>query len=332
MTLTGLPMRHLFTVGKILISATLITLIIAKIDFSVFSFHWHKLSLSVVGTCLIVLALQTTLLSGLRLKLVLGCLKTQRSLANTTQVAVCGFFFEQIAFGFVGGDGMRLWLLHRIKVVVRTALEALLIDRCIGLLALLSIVLAGFPSLMHLLTNFPRQKVILMSCVAVAATAAIILLMLRVLPEKLLRRPLPTEIRTLASMLFRDVATRWRFLIVFSLALTAHLMNVMLFYLIGQELGISVSLSQWFIFVPAALLFSMIPVSVGGWGLREGILVFALQGIGVSANEAVVPSIAFGLGVLLVSLPGGIVWLIKLRREPATRAQSADTSALPPQV
>jgi len=60
---------------------------------------------------------------------------------------------------------------------------------------------------------------------------------------------------------------------------------------------------------PPALLFSMIPISAGGWGLCEGGLIFALGSLGIPAEEAIVPSLVFGLGILLVTLPGALVWL-----------------------
>ncbi len=53
----------------------------------------------------------------------------------------------------------------------------------------------------------------------------------------------------------------------------------------------------------------MIPVSAGGWGLREGIFIFGLGVLGIRPEEATVVSVLFGLGVLLVTLPGGVVLL-----------------------
>jgi hypothetical protein len=87
-----------------------------------------------------------------------------------------------------------------------------------------------------------------------------------------------------------------------------------------------VRLAQWFFIVPAALLFSMLPITAGGWGLREGILVFSLQGLGVRPEEAVVPSIVFGLGTLLVTLPGGLIWLAN-RRPKVTGTPTGEPEA-----
>ena len=116
--------RHLMVVGKSVVSLALLGLIVAQHDFSFLSAQRHRLNAITVMMCLGLLAVQITVVAGTRLKLVLQCLGSTLSLVRTTQVALCGFFFEQVAFGFVGGDAMRLWLLHRLDIPVRRALEA----------------------------------------------------------------------------------------------------------------------------------------------------------------------------------------------------------------
>src|SRR5260221_2810586 len=152
--LQAIPRRHLLIIVKALVSAAAIIFIISRIDLSFFLSYWHKLDASSLMLSLAVLALETTLVAGMRLKLVLKALGADYSLARTSQIALCGFFMEQVAFGFVGGDAMRFWLLHRMDVPFRTAVEALLIDRCLGLGALLLLVLAGLPRLLHCLSTF----------------------------------------------------------------------------------------------------------------------------------------------------------------------------------
>jgi Lysylphosphatidylglycerol synthase TM region len=87
------------------------------------------------------------------------------------------FFAEQVAFGFVGGDAMRLWLLHRIDVPLRKALEALVIDRCLGLGALLLLVLVGLPGFLELLASL-AQPIIFIAGATVTVVACSVLLLL----------------------------------------------------------------------------------------------------------------------------------------------------------
>ena len=104
--------------------------------------------------------------------------------------------------------------------------------------------------------------------------------------------------------------------IVFALAATTHLLNVLVFWVLGQSLGLTVAFDQWFIVVPTVLLISMLPISIGGWGVREGAMVLALRGFGIPTEEALLPSILFGLCAVTATLPGATFWI--LARRPAT--------------
>jgi uncharacterized membrane protein YbhN (UPF0104 family) len=318
--------RWLVPLGKAIVSLGLLGLIIARVDFSLLHTHWHRLSGLVLLACAGLLAVQVTLIAGVRLKLVLACLKSEPTLAQTSRVALCGFFFEQVAFGFVGGDAMRLWLLRRIAIPGRTALQALLIDRGLGFAALFLLALAGLPGLRQLLPNFADHRKIVLASGAIVLLAGAMLSGVLLLPERYRRHPLLAELGAFVSGGLRDADVGRRLSMVLALAITVQLLNVLIMFLVGLNMRLPVRLAQWFFIVPAALLFSMLPITAGGWGLREGILVFSLQGLGVRPEEAVVPSIVFGLGTLLVTLPGGLIWLAN-RRPKVTGTPTGEPEA-----
>jgi hypothetical protein len=66
----------------------------------------------------------------------------------------------------------------------------------------------------------------------------------------------------------------------------------------------------------AAVLFavvvgvSLVPISVGGWGLRELAVVSLLAGHGMPPERALLFSVCFGLVLAAGSLPGALVWLV----------------------
>jgi glycosyltransferase 2 family protein len=57
-------------------------------------------------------------------------------------------------------------------------------------------------------------------------------------------------------------------------------------------------------------LASMMPVSIGGWGLRETAMVYSLGLIGIAPEQALLLSVLIGLLNIVISLPGGVLWLI----------------------
>ena len=319
--------RHLMVVGKSVVSLALLGMIVAQLDVSSLSAHWHRLNAVTVIACLGLLAVQITVVAGTRLKLVLETLGSTLGLARTTQVALCGFFFEQVAFGFVGGDAMRLWLLHRLDIPVRKALEALVIDRCLGLGGLLLLVLAGLPGLVQLLPTVEDQRTVVLGCAVMVLLAGGVGVLVLAIARRYREHAL-SGIAEFVSVVRRDASVRRRLALVLSLAVMIQLLNVLILFLVGHDIGLPVSLRQWFSIAPAALLFSMIPISAGGWGLREGILLFSLRGLGARPEEAVVPSIVFGLGMLVVTVPGGLIWLSKRRPTFSRREAPAPTEAM----
>jgi hypothetical protein len=53
-----------------------------------------------------------------------------------------------------------------------------------------------------------------------------------------------------------------------------------------------------------------VPISIGGWGLRELAVVSLLGAHGVPAERALLFSVCFGLALLIGSLPGALAWLL----------------------
>jgi hypothetical protein len=68
--------------------------------------------------------------------------------------------------------------------------------------------------------------------------------------------------------------------------------------------------------VPGVMIVSAIPISIAGWGLREGTMVVGLGLLGVSQSDAALVSIAFGLLLLILGLLGGLLWLTQGAKRP----------------
>jgi glycosyltransferase 2 family protein len=314
------------TVGKIAITVAAIVIIGSHINFGFFESHRHKLSAVTVVVVLILLASQVSIIAGLRLKLILDAVGQRCGVPTTVQVALSGFFFEQVAFGFVGGDAMRLWLLHRTDVPLRSAVEAIVIDRCFGLAGLLLLAGVGLPGLVALLTGFHWLSVVAAGLVAAAIGGVLAVLLLM----RMARWLPPTVVAEIKSLIHaaRDIpGVRNNLLTAFVLAAATHCMNVVVFLLLGRDLGISLTLWQWFLIVPPALLISMLPISAGGWGLREASFVVGLASFGIRPEEAILPPIIFGLGVLAVTLPGGVIWLVNRKRAASEGAAGGSSEA-----
>jgi len=75
----------------------------------------------------------------------------------------------------------------------------------------------------------------------------------------------------------------------------------------------------WTELVPLALLVlaaMALPLSLGGWGPREGVAAWAFAAAGLGAALGVTTAVVYGVLVLVASLPGAVVLLVQSRRGP----------------
>jgi uncharacterized membrane protein YbhN (UPF0104 family) len=97
---------------------------------------------------------------------------------------------------------------------------------------------------------------------------------------------------------------------VLGLSVAVHGLIVASVHVLAVGLGLDVGWFESLVLVPAVILLSTVPVSIGGWGLREGLMVLALGLAGVPADAALSVSILFGLAQITAGLPGGVLWLM----------------------
>jgi uncharacterized protein (TIRG00374 family) len=95
---------------------------------------------------------------------------------------------------------------------------------------------------------------------------------------------------------------------IFSLSITVHLLGILIYYLLAVSLGINISFVTIGWIRSAVLIISMVPISMSGLGVREGVSLFLLKLYGVSGERALALSfLFFGATLLLIGAVGGIL-------------------------
>jgi uncharacterized membrane protein YbhN (UPF0104 family) len=97
---------------------------------------------------------------------------------------------------------------------------------------------------------------------------------------------------------------------ILALSLAIHMGGGLAVYGLAMASGITLDLLVCVTLVPPVLLLATLPVSFGGWGVREAALIGLLAPFGVAAGQALGLSIALGLLVMAAGLPGGVLWLL----------------------
>lgn len=176
----------------------------------------------------------------------------------------------------LAGDAGRIWLVRHFSLSLKDALFVGVFDRVIGLASLGAVVLVGAlfaPSIL------PLWSVL----VLFAACAAIILILL----IKWRSADQSTHRSGLRKLVLLGSTT--------ALSVSAHLVSIVIALVFLHSQPETVSMGAMAVLFPAVLLAASIPVSVGGWGVREIAAVTAFGVIGVSTSSAVAMAFMFGV-------------------------------------
>jgi glycosyltransferase 2 family protein len=308
---------------KFLVTALLLWLAFRKVDLgsvsgamSALNPLWAVAALLLTG--LIVLT-DAVLLSG-----VLRMFERRVPFATALLYSIVGWFFSNVAPSTVGGDIFRGVQLARVGVPVGTAARLVLSMRLLAFATLIVVMFAGLPVALGLMER-RRDELLLTGVLAAASGALAVVLLLARLPRsaRLERWPLLRKFYTLSDDFRRLLVPTSRTAMCWLAALSQHLLRVAILAALAIGLGLNIPAATLFALTPAALLIAMVPVSFGGWGVREVSFVYLLGTAGVTAEAALSLSITFGLLRVVVGAVGGIAWAVVSDRHYSVDAVSA---------
>jgi len=229
--------------------------------------------------------------------------------AALLKILFVGWFFNQVLPTAVGGDVVRAWRCHQLGASLASAIRSVLLDRVCGFAVLIVLYLATLPDLLSIIRE-PVQQRMLLLVLAGSIAGLVAFCMFDRLPSGLRRlRPI-AAFADLSIEMRRVLLTRpWRLATVFGLSVVSMLLPILSIDLIGRCVGIDLSFTRWLAIVPPVAIFQLLPVSLGGWGVREAALVIFLGALGIPGETALAASLCIGLSQILVGLPGGLIWL-----------------------
>ncbi|MBB29367.1 MAG: hypothetical protein CME25_10765 [Gemmatimonadetes bacterium] len=96
-----------------------------------------------------------------------------------------------------------------------------------------------------------------------------------------------------------------------SIALALVYQSAMIYgnYLVALTLGVNIGPGVFFYLIPVTALITLIPVTLNGFGLREGAYVVVFAQVGLAAEVSVAISLVATLCMIGLSLVGGLFYL-----------------------
>jgi len=291
---------------KITLSAAMVAIVVHAFDVKGVAAHFMKVD---VGTLVLVvaIALGIALLHTLRWMAVIDATGHRLTFKTALRLVLIGHFFNQALPSSVGGDAMRVWCAYRAGLVLSIAVKTVVVDRLLSLVSLLVLAAIGLPWLLDIVID-PVARWALSSVVLAGLAGAAAFLALARLPRFALRW---RAVRALVDVakLSRKVLSHLRYAVpVVGLSIMSFLGFAVIVFAIARAMQIDVTVRDCVLLVPPVILVTVIPVSIAGWGLREGAMVVAFAFINVPAGAAFAMSVLFGLTLAVASLPGSLLW------------------------
>lgn len=279
------------------------------------------------ASALVVLLLAAMVaLTAWRWERLIHVLRLSLPLPEALRLTWVGMFFNIAVPGSTGGDVVKAFYAARLLGAPTRAVVSVFVDRALGLFALV-LVAGAAVALAPSDPAYARPGRLVWACLAAAVLGSVVLLSRRVrrrLGLAALTRHLPfagvlAEIDA-ALRLYRGHPLAIASAV--GLSLLNHLGTVLCAWILVGALGFrDLGLLPLLVVVPLASLIAAVPLLPGGWGVGEVAYAWLLAPFGVEPTEAVGLSVVLRLAMLLVGLPGGLLWL--LSRGAAAPAEAA---------
>lgn len=315
---------------KAVVSIGLIWYLLSKTEFSAI---YSSIKGATLGwLCLSFLTLYIgKILTSYRWQILLAAQGIRIPLRSLVASVFVGQFFNSFLPTTVGGDAIRAYDTASQSKESAKSVMSVFADRLIGVfaLALLAVFALGIGYLIGEDVSFYTWPVLGVFAICSLGMFMVYNDRLIVAGENLLAS---LKMSRLAEKL--DKAYRSLHLLrgrprVMALALIISILlqiNVILyFYFIGVALDLEVSWLYFTMIVPVALVVLLVPFSINGIGIREGIFVFLLTDLGVPAEKSMALSlISFAL-MLTQGIIGGLIFAF--RGTPVQRTEAVESAS-----
>ena len=288
---------------RIVVTISIFALILRSIDVDQV---WKTLRQARLDLLLAALFTQfgSTSVSAYRWQLIMHNLDFGQSLSFYWRSYFKASFFNQGLPTSIGGDALKVLDVAGQGFRKRDALYGIMLDRITGLAALMWLNLAAYLLDPDLLPD-PIYHLTLLLVIGSLAGFVVVSYLKHL--SWLEAYPQLRVVRTLSERLHQAFLNN-RLLLIGS-SLLIPILAMLSVFMTGSALGLRYDLATYFIIVPPAILLTIIPVSLAGWGIREGTLVALFSLIGADKATILTMSILYGLMQIIVSLPGFIIYL-----------------------
>ncbi len=297
-------MEHAKTALKLAVTVAIFYFLLKYVDVEQLL---HILSKSHGGYILLafVAQLASTFLAAYRWRLIMKALGFHERVSFYVQSYFKGTFFNQVLPGSIGGDAVRILDLTKKDYDKKDAFYGVFVDRVVGLVGLLVLNLVAD---LAFYGTFPQWLFNLVLLITAGGLAGFYLML------NLDKFTFLSGIKGLDLLhrlgLRMDALYHSRALLLRHIAVSVlvHLLSVFAVYFLALSVDVWKNPGVFLVAVPPVFLLTIVPISLAGWGVREGAMVGILMLAGIAKAKILAVSILYGILLILTALPGAWFW------------------------
>lgn len=227
-----------------------------------------------------------------------------------------GIFFNNFLPTTVGGDIIRATYTARaLEKKKADALASVLVERVVAVGAMVAVAIVG------MIIIYSKIKNPLFLSIIILVTALFIILYFIILDRRVFEKVkhpvnrikffnLGSKLVSLYESMTLFKTYKRATLYLFLLSLLVQICFPLVCFALAHSLGFHVPIVYFFVYIPIISIVSMAPISINAVGLREASFVLLFTSIGVLKEQALGLSLLFYITTILVSLMGGILFLV----------------------
>ena len=233
------------------------------------------------------------------------------------QSALIGFFYNNLLPTSAGGDFYRVYDIKQNRgVPINEGISSVVVERVIGTLSsIILLIVAYFIGLFDYLSRNAALGVVISGIVIILFFVALFFPRLFKLNLLINKFRIFSKIRPKLKE-FHTILIGYRHKVKYLLLSFMFTMIIQVFFFISynfisQALGLELRFYVFLFIIPFVSLISSVPITIGGIGIRENALVFAVTSFGVAQGQATLFSLILLAIILINGMIGGVVYLIK---------------------
>jgi uncharacterized protein (TIRG00374 family) len=296
--------RRLGSIAKVVVSCGLVFALVWRFRNDLPSLKAIDPIALAIAVCLLFLQ---PILIGARWCLLLRQYDSNSKFLSLTGVTWFAVFANQFLPAGVGGDAVRIYYARHLGNRLGAATASVLMDRIMALVALVLMVIALTPFLPEAIDRRLILALGALCAVCVVVVTAVYVCVNRSWTGSL-RSPFVQRILTLTHYVMRTLSYPGQSVLALSISIIVHSLSFVAFTMIARSIGIQSDTGALLAITALLTFIQIIPISIGGWGVREVAAVSLLSLVGVEAGSALLASLLFGLAYAVASVPGIIIW------------------------